>query len=542
MTKYEEMLRNVEPRENMIPLLQEQGYLTKEALIYEKTYVRDPITGEKRVTCKCTCTACKNKFYETYVSGCACSRGYSVPHGVMIGSEIMSSGQEAICPLCGGRVELKYHGHIHRDGTWLEGGRIQELRVIEGLPVLLKWKCFKMVCKNGETTKEANLAMAYIFEEKKCVRVTAEGYYMGWQYIKDGLHETKRCVDDFGAITHMMPVQPGLLNGTSLENSKLEEYLQCGGNLYPVSYLRLYQRRPKVETLLTSGAGEFLAEMIETEWKSHAGYSNQCCQRIPKLEELNWKAERPSAMLGLNRGELRRAIREEWSVDNLKAYKIIRDQLGQRVGIEDLKDISVSLVDKIVHLGLPVLRTARYLRKQGKNVPYLKDYLDMAKKIGYDIKDPAVIFPKNLEVAHDRVMMLQKQREEKTLWQGFCAQKELLAQLCWEHEGILIRPVEDQKELIAEGKSLNHCVGTYAKRHAEGECSILLIRKAEEPDKPWYTLNFNIKSGKVTENRGNRNCARTPEVAAFEAAWLKAKEKEIRKLQRAAKKRKEKVA
>ena len=114
--------------------------------------------------------------------------------------------------------------------------------------------------------------------------------------------------------------------------------------------------------------------------------------------------------------------------------------------------------------------------------------------------------------------------------------------MTWEQEGILIRPVEDQKELIAEGKTLNHCVGTYAKRHAEGRCSILLIRKTEEPDKPWYTLNFNVKTGTVTENRGNRNCARTPEVQAFEEAWLKAKEKEIKKLQRAANKQKEKIA
>lgn len=99
----------------------------------------------------------------------------------------------------------------------------------------------------------------------------------------------------------------------------------------------------------------------------------------------------------------------------------------------------------------------------------------------------------------------------------------------------------DERELIDEGDALHHCVGTYAERHSKGECSILLIRRAEEPDKPWFTLNLNIRAGNVTENRGSRNCARTPEVAAFESAWLKTKKKEIQKLQRAAKKRKEKT-
>ena len=166
----------------------------------------------------------------------------------------------------------------------------------------------------------------------------------------------------------------------------------------------------------------------------------------------------------------------------------------------------------------------------------------MGAKIGYDVRDPAVIYPKSLQVAHDRVMQLQKEKEMEELREAFCRRKAFLQPLAWEQDGILIRPVEDQKELIAEGKALHHCVGTYAKKHGAGECSILLIRRAEAPEVPWYTLNFNVKTGTVTENRGSRNCDRTEEIKAFEQAWLEHIRPILKKLQRAAKKGKEKVA
>ena len=95
-----------------------------------------------------------------------------------------------------------------------------------------------------------------------------------------------------------------------------------------------------------------------------------------------------------------------------------------------------------------------------------------------------------------------------------------MSRYAWEHDGILIRPAASEQELRKEGSALHHCVATYAKRHAAGELTIFFIRRVEEPDKPWFTLNFNEKFLSVTENRGLHNCVRTPEIEAFEAAWL----------------------
>ena len=63
-------------------------------------------------------------------------------------------------------------------------------------------------------------------------------------------------------------------------------------------------------------------------------------------------------------------------------------------------------------------------------------------------------------------------------------------------------------------------MATYARNHAEGRTAILFIRRTEAPDQPFFTLEFDEKAKKVRQNRGLRNCDRTPEVREFEKAWL----------------------
>ena len=68
---------------------------------------------------------------------------------------------------------------------------------------------------------------------------------------------------------------------------------------------------------------------------------------------------------------------------------------------------------------------------------------------------------------------------------------------------------------------MDHCVARYAERHCKKEASIMLIRRTEKPEEPWYTLNLDVKSLSVIENHGLKNCSPTEEVQVFVGAWLK---------------------
>ena len=97
--------------------------------------------------------------------------------------------------------------------------------------------------------------------------------------------------------------------------------------------------------------------------------------------------------------------------------------------------------------------------------------------------------------------------------------KKLERDFDFESGGLLIRPARSHAELIDEGSALHHCVATYAKKHLSGQTVIFFIREKSEPDKPFYTLEYNPKTESIVQCRGLHNCSKTPEVEAFVEAW-----------------------
>ena len=176
-------------------------------------------------------------------------------------------------------------------------------------------------------------------------------------------------------------------------------------------------------------------------------------------------------------------------------------------------------------------RTVRYLVKQKEHWYTLRDYRNMAQNAGWDMTDNLVQWPRNLTAAHNRYVeerrtLMERQDAERRAMERaerhylFTQRATALEWLSFEADGLLIRPCANEDELIQEGHELHHCVSSYAKSHAEGKTAILFIRQAKAPDKPFFTLEFDEKNLTVVQNRGLRNCGRTPEVAAFEKAWL----------------------
>ena len=83
--------------------------------------------------------------------------------------------------------------------------------------------------------------------------------------------------------------------------------------------------------------------------------------------------------------------------------------------------------------------------------------------------------------------------------------------------GLMIRLPKNVGEIRREGELQHHCVATYIDRVERHETLILFVRKIEDPDTPFYTMEW--KNGKVAQCRGKRNAAMTPEVKAFVSAF-----------------------
>lgn len=160
-----------------------------------------------------------------------------------------------------------------------------------------------------------------------------------------------------------------------------------------------------------------------------------------------------------------------------------------------------------------------YIRHERAGETY-RDYLAECLKLHLNMKDKQVLFPADLKAAHQRTITMVKYEASKKKEAAYQQAVQKLERLAWEKDGLLIRPAATVRELIAEGEALHHCVGGYADRVAKGETAIFLIRRVEEPEKPFYTLE--LREGQVIQCRTayNKGYEQDRRVVDFVQGWL----------------------
>ena len=544
---YEKLIPQ-EPITDVVAFARQHGEFENAYLIYRSERVYDPLNIGTVCSVKVTCSACGHTFYAEKVPAGGC-RHSCAPASFGWKDEQMPNavidGDKTLCPNCCKEAKTVHIGSMRSyggeliDDTWVtELSRLP----IEGLAdrlVLTEWCIRRCINKQGTVRYEIWPFTAWVVEEKKIVRLMGYMKNIGGRICLFGeWRQRKQFEDVYGSAKLIVPWDKSLLEGTTAENSKLDLYQTEKRGRELVSYLALWRRRPHVENLLVQGCGNLVRTWIKKEMNSgyyHGG--------IPKLEEVNWKEKRPAQMLGLTKDEFRQMKQAHWSAEDLGKYKLVRDS-----GVPVRLPQDMELLKKVENYDCSRIleeapksdfwRTVRYLVKQKEHWYTLRDYRSMARNAGRDMTDNLVQWPRNLTAAHNRYVeerraLMERQDAERRTKEAerrameraerhylFTQRAAALEWLFFEAAGLLIRPCANEDELIQEGHELHHCVSSYAKSHAEGKTAILFIRQAKAPDKPFFTLEFDEKNLTVVQNRGLRNCDRTPEVAAFEKAWL----------------------
>lgn len=147
-----------------------------------------------------------------------------------------------------------------------------------------------------------------------------------------------------------------------------------------------------------------------------------------------------------------------------------------------------------------------------------RDYLDMCVKLGYDLGNSFMLYPKDLREAHDGVQGRIKAKADAQMRQDFeDVIQAISGHLDFEMGGMKVVLPATPEEIIAEGHALHHCVGSYVDRVTRKECVILFLRRCEDIDKPFYTVE--VRGGKIVQLRGMSNCTATSEVEKFMDKW-----------------------
>lgn len=283
-------------------------------------------------------------------------------------------------------------------------------------------------------------------------------------------------------------------------------------------YLALYSRYPeKVEMLLKGGYVELLERKLNG-WKvRHA---------------VKWDAETLRDFWKLSKSERNEWARFKNDMDVLDVYmRLFRGRKNGMVNAENwnvrvLYYISADVTKYLDRYGAAYEDFLRYLKKQAvlSGSAYTwKDYIEAAEAIGLDLTVHNVLFPKELVTAHDEAVKLRKLKameiDQKKAAERF---DKLMKLYGMEKDGYFIRAPHDCEEIIDEGKALEHCVGGYAARHADGATTILFMRSAAWPDKPLYTIEMHGKELIQVHGFHNRTAPRDiPAANEFFESWLR---------------------
>lgn len=500
--------------------------LTAEFLIYKTAYYYEPLEDRLVKGVDCCCTACGEHIFLEYIKENG-KIGFIHPAT----NEVIIGRQVTKCPVCGAEVEAVHVSQLgSKYGTVV--GRLFPVTFhnVGGNVAVLCWNAERRIDRTGTVSLTIQQYTGAIFTGTQAVRIT--GYYRNYwnKFCSIGEWETRKrfkdCVTSVSYDEIYEPERiPDVLKGTFAENAKMDLYLKCADRTYPVTYLRLYQKYPNVENLVMNGLGGYVTSLINAT----ITYTNNT-PTLKNFKGLKLKKAKPNEILGISKEELRCIKQNEWDSSKIDLYVHTHTQGVTLQNIDRIVHKYGSRIEPLIGTGADIPKTMRYIKKQQKNledagtyfnrVQYIVDYWNMLRKNGHYTTDTDILYPQNLVKSHNDEQRILQIAATKELENDFKKQYNKLKKYCFTCGGLSIHPAETEIEMIDEGRELHHCVATYAKRHASGKTAIFFIRHINEPDKPYFTLEFNFDRMCVIQNRGLRNCARTPEVEKFEEKWV----------------------
>lgn len=441
-------------------------------------------------------------------------------------------GKEGICPGCKRKVQYRTYKKKGRIHDWEYAALIQK---IPG-GYVLRFFALNQLIEQGTRSYGGMSEKIRITYNEQWNRQAIYSYHRykmtnkirwcnGYEYLSayGGRKEEERC--------RLYPRNlRKILKGSKLEYSGMPEFARTGIEFYQQDFINKAKECAGIEKLIK-------AEFYNLT-NSCISYGN----RAP----IDLYQKRVKKVLGLT-GEYYNLIRDKdptW-----REYEVTEQcqDVGIRATWEQIQKMSQYARNFAIYMrhSTPhkMLKYIEGLKSEGpcamrnQEVNDYHDYLQLAAGLGYNLDDDWILYPKNLKERHDQLTEEQNERkvelEKESDDKKDRKLKRTIKRKGWtryemETEELLIRLPECTHEIRKEGNAQHHCVATYMDRMVAGETCILFIRKKEEQDKSYYTVE--VRDNEVIQVRGKYNVAPSEDVEEF----MKVFKKNIRKAERKA--------
>ena len=302
------------------------------------------------------------------------------------------------------------------------------------------------------------------------------------------------------------------LEKKELRQTGLAEWIRSHPITDPEKYLAVWKRLPQMEQIWKAGLQRLTKECFHN------------CDNVRKLV-LNHSEPGLIRALGLDASKFRRLRQMDGDTETL-AWLQLEKRTGQRITDDMLrwsKKEQISAKDLVfIADRMSLVQIKNYLERQKEYfdgscqqaLTTWQDYLAMAERLHYDTSDEIVYRVRKLRQRHDELVLqseagsLEEQASKMAAKyphvNAICA--ELQEKYAYSDDDYTVLAPQDIFEIIKEGRMLHHCVGNdgagerYYDRMERRESFIMFLRRTEEPNDPYYTLEIE-PDGTVRQKR-----------------------------------------
>lgn len=408
--------------------------------------------------------------------------------------------QYGVCRRCGRRVQYKAKGKAGNFSTRTETAYL--VQRCEGGIVVRMFRCSRAYSKAEYENPDRSFfeSRRVFFDEQLC----NDAYYFGL-YKNDHVRWIKSAhsgyVDyinyrEYEGMTYRRTLSS--LAQKELKKTGLKELVNCGEKVDVEKYLLECRRHTVYERLAKAGLGLLVVEDMK-EYK-----------RRRKLEGI--RGNDLAKALGIDKARMKRLrnnkgrylflkwLQYEKSVDTIFPDEVIGYFSKQKIGPSDLDEMRKVMAER---------KICNYLKKQskisGRSAKELihtwEDYICIARRIGMDISKELFYKPRNLKKAHDDAVSMCGGADIAKRAGEIAGKFPDIDEICGEirekyeykEKKYSIVVPEKIEDIIREGQLLGHCLHSsdrYFERIHIRESYIVFLRRTEETDKPYYTLEI----------------------------------------------------
>lgn len=302
------------------------------------------------------------------------------------------------------------------------------------------------------------------------------------------------------------------LGKKELRQTGLAEWIRSHPITDPEKYLAVWKRLPQMEQIWKAGLQRLTKECFHN------------CDSVRKLVLCPSEPKLIRA-LSLDAQKFRRLRQLDGDTETL-AWLQLEKRTGQRITDEMLcwiKKEQISPRDLVfIADRMSLVQIKNYLERQKQYfddscrqaLTTWQDYLAMAERLHYDTSDEIVYRVRKLRQRHDELVLqseagsLEEQAAKMAVKyphvDAICG--ELQKKYAYSDDDYTVIAPQNIFEIIREGRMLHHCVGNdgagerYYDRMERRESFIMFLRRTDEPNDPYYTLEIE-PDGTVRQKR-----------------------------------------